>query len=338
MQWLAYIAARARRLLNVYSLGIVAAFLLGFLAASLWPQSGNPSQLAIREYDRRYEYIRPLLICQISEQEEAGEFNSLEFKIHQIIDSAKKTGKIQNASVYFRDLTSGRWMGVNETETYAPASLLKVPIMMAYFKESKDDSAVLSRTHYYVENDEADDLITRPLLESRRNHSVGDLIRAMIIQSDNTAMQILQSNADQSLLEETYGALGISDPSGSTEIYKLSAKQYALFFRVLYNGTFLDREMSNRALELLAESEFDLGLRAGTPENIKVANKYGVRGFTEPDGSHGVELSDCGIVYDPSSPFLLCVMAHGGNAYVLADFIKNIAETVYRSVKTEDAR
>lgn len=338
MQWAADLGEFVRRPRVLIGISIIAAFALGISLGYFLPHSHEVSQFAIREYDQRFEFIRPLLICQINESEEAEEFNSLESKVEQIIAAARDKGSIEYASFYFRDLTTARWTGVNGSETYTPASLLKVPIMMAYFKMSEGDPKVLAKRYYYVENDEEDDLIEKPLLQSKRQHSVEDLIRAMIIQSDNSAMRILQDNVDQEILHETYAALGIEDPNTAGEGYALTAKQYGLFFRVLYNGTFLSRELSNRALELLAESEFDLGLRGGTPESVKVANKYGVRGFTEEDGSHGVELSDCGIVYESSSPYLLCVMTHGDNAYVLADVIKSIAATTYQSVITERGR
>lgn len=227
-------------------------------------------------------------------------------------------------------------MGVNEDAGYAPASLLKVPIMISYFRHAQDDSSVLTREYRYEFTDEQNDLVTKPLLVSGRTYSALDLIRGMIIQSDNDAKSILEKHADQPTLKTTYGALGINDPYlEDRDTYKLTVKQYGLFFRVLYNGTYLSREMSNNALAMLAESEFNLGLRAGIPEGVEIAHKYGVNGFTREDGTHGVDLSDCGVVYEPTSPYLVCIMTHGDNAYVLADVIKDIAEVLHQGIITE---
>jgi len=315
----------------------LATFAAGFFAAYLILDGYGAKQFAIREYDQRYEFIRPLLICQANEEEETREFSSLERQVNSVIAAAKREGKVTSASVYFRDLNSGRWVGVNELETYSPASLLKVPIMMAYFKASEDDPTILeTRYRYNRKGEEADPLVKDPLLLENRTYTALDLIRGMIVQSDNPAKDILEQNADVTSVFETYSALEINNPYDTDdELYKLSAKKYGLFFRVLYNGTFLNREMSNQALALLSESEFDLGLRAGTPTNIRVAHKHGVHGFTQDDGSHGVEVSDCGIIYNSSSPYLLCVMSLGTNAYVLSDVIKDIAETVYQAVIRE---
>jgi beta-lactamase class A len=314
---------------------VVAAFALGFLASSLTGKEAEHAQadsLAIREYDERYEYIRPLLICQINEQTENQEFKSLEGEIETIVREVTEAQTISTGSVYFRDLNSGRWMGVNELEPHSPASLLKMPVMMAYFKQSEENPQALETRHTYVRKaDDINPLITERLLKPNTSYRVEDLIRGMIVQSDNSAKDLLTSKVDQSILKETYNVLGIADPySNNVEAYEISAKTYALFFRVLYNGTFLNRDMSNRAAQLLSEVQFDKGLRAGTPTNIKIAHKYGVRATPQADKTMKVELSDCGIIYD-RSPYLLCIMVEGKDPYVLADVIKTIAETVYRS-------
>jgi beta-lactamase class A len=327
----------ARQRLFSYVISVVGAFTLGFLLAyAMSTEDGADRSLAIREYDKRYEFIRPLLICQIDEQTENSELKSLEQGIEGIVARAKEAQTVTSGSVYFRDLNSGRWMGINELEPHSPASLLKVPVMMAYFKDSEDNPKILETRYTYVRKpDDVNPLIGERLLQSNTSYSVQELIRGMIVQSDNSAKDVLTSNANQSILKETYNVLGIRDPySTDVEAYEISAKTYGLFFRVLYNGTFLSRGMSNRAAELLSEVEFDKGLRAGTPTSVKIAHKYGVRALQQENGSTKVELSDCGIVYD-RSPYLLCIMLEGSDPYVLADVIKTIAETVYRSVAVE---
>ncbi|MBP9710674.1 MAG: serine hydrolase [Candidatus Pacebacteria bacterium] len=320
---------------RIHALLVMGAFALGFLAAMTTSvQTRDTDDQAIREYDTRYQFIHPLLICQVDENEEAGELTSLDQKVGRLINASQDDGKIISASVYYRDLNSNRWMGVNELELYEPASLLKVPIMMTYLKQVGTDPDILETVYPYELREEAKDkLVQKPILVPNKSYTVLDLIRGMIIQSDNSAKDILEEHADQKSLDQTYHILGLKDPYESESgLYQLSTKSYALFFRVLYNGTYLGRRMSNTALQILSESEFVLGLRAGTPENIAVAHKYGVRGLTESNGTEGVELSDCGIVYHPDSPYLLCVMTHGTDPYVLAGVIKDVAETVYKEI------
>ncbi len=319
-------------LLALLGLAVIS-FSAGFLASKAISKVQNRSTtLAIREYDERYQFIRPLLICQIDEKIENKEYRSLDAEISDLIEQSKKSGEIDDSSVYFRDLNSGKWIGVNENVPYQPASLLKVPIMISYLKDAENHPEIIGKKLLYVQNPEySNPLVSKPLLQTGNYYPVEDLIRSMIIQSDNSAKDILNANANQAVLKETYSALDIPQPTSTTTEYSISVKKFALFFRVLYNGTFLNREESNNALSLLTQVEFDKGIRAGTPEKIKIAHKYGVRAIPGLNGAYDIELSDCGIVYH-SSPYLLCIMAEGNNPFKLADFIRKVAESVYRSV------
>ena len=109
----------------------------------------------------------------------------------------------------------------------------------------------------------------------------------------------------------------------------MSVKTYAYFFRILYNATYLGHTYSEKALELLNNREFPDGIVAGVPENIPVAHKFGERTVESPEGIVTTEeLHDCGIVYYPSKPYILCVMTKGTDIASLKEIIKTISKTV----------
>lgn len=89
--------------------------------------------------------------------------------------------------------------------------------------------------------------------------------------------------------------LGILEPGHDLNMASVNTKGYGSIFRMLYNISFLDKEMSEKLLSLLARSYFDDGLRAGVPERVVIAHKFGERYL--PDGTK--QLHDCGIVYYP---------------------------------------
>ena len=76
-----------------------------------------------RANDPNYTYINPLLTAGVSENKEFTEYKPLEAQINKVLST---TGSNVTASVYYRELTAGRWFGVNENELYSPASLMKV--------------------------------------------------------------------------------------------------------------------------------------------------------------------------------------------------------------------
>jgi hypothetical protein len=105
----------------------------------------------------------------------------------------------------------------------------------------------------------------------------------MLVYSDNVSLNVLQSFLDENpqklkLQAETFQELGLIDPSAKSE-NTLTTRGYASLFRLLYNASFLNAEMSDKILKWLAESDYQTGLRAGVPKGVKVANKFGERSF-----------------------------------------------------------
>jgi len=82
-----------------------------------------------------FKYTNPLLDCEIAENSLLNkELNPFKDKVIEFIKKEKENGAFLDISVYFRDLNNGPWFGINENDMFSPASLLKVPLMMLYFK------------------------------------------------------------------------------------------------------------------------------------------------------------------------------------------------------------
>src|SRR6185437_13516132 len=94
--------------------------------------------------------------------------------------------------------------------------------------------------------------------------------------------------------------------------------------------TYLSPEMSEKALKLLSQTTFTSGIVAGVPKNIPVAHKFGERAY---DTDATKELHDCGIVYFPNHPYMLCIMTKGTDFGSLATVLKTISQKTYDEVK-----
>jgi hypothetical protein len=57
----------------------------------------------------------------------------------------------------------------------------------------------------------------------------------------------------------------------------IRVKDYATFFRVLFNSSYLNKKNSEWVLELLSTTEFNSGIVAGLSPDIQVAHKFGER-------------------------------------------------------------
>jgi len=170
-------------------------------------------------------------------------------------------------------------------------------------------------------------------LEGGKLYTVDELLTRMIVYSDNDALFLLVDHLGEPLVSQTFKEVGLPDPFADghkEQEYALTVEQYVLSLRLLYNASYLSKAMSEKALGLLTEIEFRQGLVEGVPPDIPVAHKFGER--VSDDSFHNKELHDCGVIYYPAHPYLLCVMTKGDSFQYLDDGIKEISQTVYEEV------
>ncbi len=322
------------RFLIVFVLGII----VGCLGFYIFNRTHNHSIsfYPVRENSQQYSFINPLFFYDGSNSNNLPAYSDLLSKMHRDIDTLKKDPNVQSISIYYRNLTKGQWIGINETEQYTPASLLKVVVMITLLKQAESDPALLSRRILFSK--QAYDAVngvafSEPTtLKPNAVYSLGDLINAMIISSDNGATFALTQQLNQDLIYQTFVDLGLANPSGVGRAYTISAKSYASFFRVLYNATYLSRLMSEKALSLLSKTDFKDGLVAQIPGTVVIAHKYG-ENVSSHDGKtiDLVELHDCGIAYVPSNPYFICIMTKGHSVESLKQAIQKISATIYNA-------
>lgn len=311
---------------------------IGFIAGYAFGRDGvmnsiKQSFTPIKEKGTSYTFVHPLLAYRTPEATVLGDYVGLKNSFQTIVDAETGSRRVSRMAVYFRDLDAGRWVGINQNDTYYPASLLKVPITIAYFKEAEENPSVLNQVITYdpsvIPNDPFNATST---LVAGRPYSVNELINHMITDSDNGATFTLLNHINPEFLHASYVALGIPDPGDDSANYQISARTYALFFRVLYNTTYLSPAFSERALKLLSEATFTNGLDAGVPKGTLVAHKFGEHVLSQNGVTQGVELSDCGIIYYPAHPYLLCVMTSASDISAAENSIAKISTTAYAAV------
>jgi beta-lactamase class A len=277
-----------------------------------------------------YKFVNPLLECEIFDATPAN--SALLEKMKQEIRSRLALSSQASSSIYFRDLNNGPWIGINERDKFTPASLMKVPLLMAGFKSREKDRAFFDKKVLYVKQQEPFEAnIKSPIaLKNGLQYDLWRIVESMIINSDNDAASLLLEKLDRQSLKSVFHDLKVPDPEGGpTEDY-MSVKDYASFFRILYNASYLSNEDSEQALKLLSQSVFDQGLVAGLPKDIIVAHKFGERKY-EKQGQEIKQLHDCGIIYADKKNYILCVMSRGDDFVELEKIIADISRIVYNN-------
>lgn len=246
------------------------------------------------------------------------------------LEEQKKSGTISLAAVYYRDLNNGPWFGIEEKQLFIPGSLLKVPLMISLLKKSEEDKNLLSQEISFEGGDAQTPQIFTPSqkIEAGHKYTVDSLLDYMIKYSDNNAALLLSQILDDNFKNKSYYELGVRVPKSGD--YEISVKNYATFLRVLYNSTYLNQTNSEKALDILTKTEFNNGLIAGLPPGIMVAHKFGER---ELDDQNQKQLHDCGIIYAPLKPYILCVMTRGPDIQKLPGLISQISKLVYQHIQ-----
>lgn len=230
-------------------------------------------------------------------------------------------------SLYFEYLNTGANISINPDLKIWPASLAKLPLALAVMKKIDNGVWELDNELVLMEGDKetGSGLVYKNPTGTR--FTIENLLKELLINSDNTAYKILLRNMSaselQPIIEET-GLDDFFDKDGG-----VSAKEYSRLFRTLYTSSFLKRENSSKVLEWLSESKFDKHLMGGMDKKVKFAHKWGVN-----EDFHA--FADSGIVYMPNRPYIITVMIKGDKsaeeAVKVQETMKKVSSIIYNYV------
>lgn len=333
----------------VYIILLVVFLILGYL---LGKSTSDNNTLTFREVRSGQNRLINPLVDYETYVKNNPETETLRHEVVDLVQGMQSKNPNTEISVWYRDLNNGPTVGVNEKVSYNPASLLKILIAMAYYKQAESDEALLSQEITY--KGEYEDKRNFPIegnenktLLKDNTYTIKDLLQKMLSYSDNVSQYFLTydvaDKVSDSIKVNTIEKLGLSwEKSESEDLtslldywvkdtdmdFLISAKEYSSILRILYNASYLDDEYSNEVLNLISKSDYTYGLVAKLPKDLTVAHKFGYSTFN----SSGVYLYDCGIIYYPDHPYILCVMAKGDDRITLEGIISEISSFVYQKL------
>lgn len=273
----------------------------------------------------KFKFLSPRIFA-TNQNDMLVNFVRLRSSLREIVQDASPSGQI---GLYFEYLPSGVSIGLNEKDEFVLASLLKVPLVMGVYKEKEagrlDMNEVLTLKQENIDKNFGDLWEKGPGAQI----SVKDAVQLVLTESDNTAKSVLFGRLPGGSIEDVFDALDIPKDL-EQNMAVVTPKNYSSVLRSLYLSSYLDRSDSNEILDLLSRSKFTDKLRAGVPENVKVAHKIGVYSPNTPDSVH----TDCGIVYLPLRPYILCLMIKGSEDSA-REYFKRISEATYTYVNSQ---
>lgn len=136
---------REYRLISVL---VLAFFLIGFIAGwhgrvnwTAEKDAGPVKETRLAGFD----FINPLLECDSAKESLGRQLLPFHYRVSALIEEKKKLNWATHVSVYFRDLNNGLGFSIHDQEKFSPASMLKVPLLIAYLKWAEMNPELLAK-------------------------------------------------------------------------------------------------------------------------------------------------------------------------------------------------
>lgn len=220
------------------------------------------------------------------------------------------------AGVSVLDLRSGERVSIRGDETFPTASLIKVAVLVTLLDEVNKGTIRLDERISMLARDRVPGSGVLQYMQSGLEPTVGDAAWLMITLSDNTATNLLLDHLDVKTVWDKMEALGLPHTKIHSKTFRRptsiavdSSVKYGLgvttpnetarLFELLYRGRAVSPALDSVAIAMLRANQDGTKLARWLPDTVAVAHKTG-----EVDRSR----NDCGIVYGPQAPVVVCAM------------------------------
>jgi beta-lactamase class A len=233
--------------------------------------------------------------------------------------------------VVVQDMEGEHRFAINAEKSFAQASAIKIPILMETLKQAHEGKLKLDDMYWVEKQYQAAGSGILGELGSRSTQmSVEDLCVLMIVLSDNTATNMLIDLVGMDFVNETMDSLGcphtrlqrrMMDTAASArgEENVSTPADAAKIMRLLYQGKFVNREVSEHAVAILRKEK---------PGDVKSALPSGVRVAFKPGAIPGVA-TEWAIVELERRPYLVVVMGAYGKGDELKAAIRDVSKVAF---------
>lgn len=253
----------------------------------------------------------------------------MERKIHEMIQASP-----YEVHLFVKNLATNQFLIGHQLEhSFSSASLIKVPILLAFLSSMEDNHLALDSTLSIAPNDWVDFSVVS---EQRLTQStVYELLVWMIITSDNTATNVLIDVVGMDFLNEYFHRLGLQDTLLQRKMMDVdrlakgidnctSARDMAHLFTRIYQQDVLSPAYSKLVIDILSRQRIHESLRRYLVDDIKLAHKTG--GLDTVD-------HDVGIVYSSAIDYSIGVfITNVTNNEQARQLIGRLSKVVYEEL------
>ena len=254
-----------------------------------------------------YKYVHHLLTAGAAC--ESSRLSPLRDSVATLVEALRSQGQLTSATVHVRDFKHGEWMACNGNETYAPGALRDLLLLIAAFSMEERTPGFLDR--------------------SISGTSMRMFLHRMVAQHDAAARGTVYHAVPTERVSTLLAHLGLP-ASSMQDDHRCTAAEYTTIMASLFNAADLSPMNADKALDLLVADGSQRSI-AALPADVQVA---GVS--AEARTTDGAGLNSTGIVYAPTGPYVVTIMAKGGDPTRLQSATKAIERMVYDRMLTRD--
>ena len=236
----------------------------------------------------------------------------------------------------FKDLLSCDEFYYNEAEIFPAASIIKIPVMIEFFRQVERNKLSLEEKIILKEDDKAGGAGILFELHNEVELTLLDLVKLMIVISDNTATNILLDYTGFDGVNNLMKEAGMKSsclrrkmmvPYKEEQENLISVRDITMLMEQLVTGKLLSSEYTALSVEILKRQQYNEKIPLYLPEKLPVAHKTG-----EIEGVR----HDVAAIYLPGRTYLFSVLTRNVSNIIEADrIIGEMSKIIYDSMQTE---
>lgn len=239
----------------------------------------------------------------------------LQEKIEEILKNVEG-----HFAVAIKDLGSDEELMINADEPFVAASIIKVPIMVEVFKQAHFGMFSLEDTITLTQEDQVPGAGILHELTPGLKLPIRDLVKMMIVQSDNTAANMLIDLVGAENVTQTMKEMGLQDtvllwklqivPANRQGYNHLTARDMTRLFTLMANSQVVSWRACDLMIDILKRQQLNNLLPAYLP--LEVDEPVGALPIVQMAHKTG-EITgvrhDSGIIYHRNGAFAITVLS-----------------------------
>lgn len=298
------------------AIGLAVTIVLGLIfympteLKSWWQKFNNPETITI---------LKP-----VGDEPDVSEIVGFKVEIKEKEDAEeviKKMvkGLVGDYGVWVERLRDENGWGVNEGVVFSAASVIKLPVLVAYYQAVDEGSLDPKEIYVLKEKDRLEygsgSMQNQP---KGKEYTYREVARLVANQSDNMGEKIMIGwLGGEGKIDRLIRSWGLNQTSVKNN--ETTPGEIGELFKLVYEGELITKESREELFKNLTETILEDRIPAGVPTGVKVAHKFG--------SEEGI-VNDCGIVYGDEL-YGVCVLTTGVNNGEAQEILPKISRVVW---------